>query len=105
MQETFWRIPAGLSPLELRNIASGLTLDENNEPVNADKIQIKKQVAKQKKKKERKKKEKKNKVAMKKKNADKFAMLKELVKKKAEAKKTKRFLLCLVLRIYIRKVY
>ncbi|XP_053408285.1 protein timeless homolog isoform X2 [Mercenaria mercenaria] len=81
-QEAFWRIPAGLSPAELRNIASGLTLDENDEPVNADRIKIKKV--------EMKKKEKKRKEPKQKKNASKFAALKELVKKKAEAKKTKR---------------
>jgi len=80
-----------VSPSELRNIATGLSLDANNEPIHADKITIKKQQPKQKKKKDRKKKEKKKEeVHRKRKNADKLAMLKELVKKKAEAKKTKR---------------
>ncbi|XP_052253149.1 dentin sialophosphoprotein-like [Dreissena polymorpha] len=40
-QEAFWRIPAGISPAELRNMADGLVLDENGEPVNASKIKMK----------------------------------------------------------------
>ncbi|XP_060554622.1 protein timeless homolog [Ruditapes philippinarum] len=87
-QEAFWRIPAELRVAELRNIATGLVLDENNHPVNADRIQIKKVERKKKQKKERKRK--KEKVPKQKKNASKFAALKELVKKKSEAKKTKR---------------
>ncbi|XP_052803681.1 protein timeless homolog isoform X2 [Mya arenaria] len=84
-QEIFWRIPAGLSPAELRNLATGLTLDESGEPVHADKIQVKHKPVQKKRKKEKKKKE-----PIKKKNADKFSKLKELVKKKAAAKSDRR---------------
>lgn len=88
----FWRIPAGLSPSELRNISSGLSLDENNEPVCPGKIQIRKPETKQKKKFKQKKQQKKfGDEGKKRKNADKFAILKELVKNKAESKKMKRF--------------
>ena len=70
----------------MRNIVAGLALDENNIPIAADKIKMK-SVPKPRKK-EKRGKEKKEKK--KKKNASKFAALRELVKKKAEAKKTKR---------------
>lgn len=92
LQEVFWRIPAGLSPSELRNISSGLTLDENNEAVCPGKIQVRKPETKQKKKFKQKKQQKKfGEGGKKRKNADKFAILKELVKNKKEPKKTKRF--------------
>ncbi|KAK6175117.1 hypothetical protein SNE40_013642 [Patella caerulea] len=40
-QEAFWRISGELSVSELRNIIDGLTLNDRDEPINADKIQIK----------------------------------------------------------------
>ena len=73
--------------LDLRNIVAGLTLDDNNAPVAADKIKMR-AVPKPKKKQKKKKKE--ERPVPKKKNANKFAALRDLVKKKAEAKKTKR---------------
>lgn len=85
-QEAFWRIPAGLSPSELRSIASGLMLDETGQPVNADRIKIRTIERKKKARKEKKK----AREQKQKKNSNKFAALKELVKKKADAKKMKR---------------
>ena len=87
-QEAFWRIPSNLSVLDLRNIVAGLALDENNTPIAADKIKIR--AAPKQKKKEKKKKRKEERPVPKKKNANKFAALRDLVKKKADAKKTKR---------------
>ena len=86
-QEVFWRIPWTLSALDLRNIVAGLALDENNVPLAADRIKVK--VTEGKKKREKRRKKTKE-VKPKKKNANKFAALKDLVKRKAEAKKTKR---------------
>ena len=86
-QEAFWRIPSNLSVLDLRNIVAGLALDENNTPIAADKIKIR---AAPKQKKKEKKKRKEERPVPKKKNANKFAALRDLVKKKADAKKTKR---------------
>lgn len=86
-QEAFWRIPSHLSVLDLRNIVAGLVLDENNVPIAADRIKMR-DVPKAKKKEKKRKEER---PAQKKKNANKFAVLRDLVKKKAEAKKTKRF--------------
>ncbi|XP_022340668.2 protein timeless homolog [Crassostrea virginica] len=40
-QEAFWRIPGEMSLEDLRDIEAGLTLDENDQPVFADKIKIK----------------------------------------------------------------
>ena len=71
--------------LDLRNIVAGLALDENNVPTAADKIKM--MAVPKPKRKEKKKKEER---AVPKKNANKFAALRDLVKKKAEAKKTKR---------------
>ncbi|KAL4229316.1 hypothetical protein ACF0H5_012358 [Mactra antiquata] len=86
-QEVFWRIPSGVSPADLRNAASGLVLDENDEPVNADRIKVHQSKPKKKQKKQKKKKLKKSKP---KKNANKIAALKELIKAKKQSKKTKR---------------
>ena len=90
LQEAFWRIPPNLSALDLRNIVSGLALDENNVPIAADRIKMKSSAPKPKQKEKKRKKEKKGDNDRKKKNAGKFAALRELVKKKADAKKTKR---------------
>ncbi|XP_050412859.1 protein timeless homolog [Patella vulgata] len=50
-QEAFWRISGELSVSELRNIIDGLTLNDQDEPINADKIQVK-QISSMKKKKQ-----------------------------------------------------
>ena len=90
LQEAFWRIPPNLSALDLRNIVSGLALDENNVPIAAHRIKMKSSAPKPKQKEKKRKKEKKGDNDRKKKNAGKFAALRELVKKKADAKNTKR---------------
>ena len=68
---------------------AGLVLDEHNVPIAADRIKMR--AVPKPKQKEKKKKKEEEKPVTKKKNANKFAALRDLVKKKAEAKKTKRF--------------
>ncbi|XP_046584148.1 LOW QUALITY PROTEIN: protein timeless homolog [Haliotis rubra] len=103
-QEAFWRIPAHLSASDLNNIIDGLELDENGEPLAADKI---KPVQKEKAKKQRKtksvsasqkkdmaeqqKKEKMQKKKEEKKKArDRMQALKALAKQRKDGRKRKR---------------
>ncbi|XP_067687307.1 protein timeless homolog [Haliotis asinina] len=103
-QEAFWRIPAHLSPSDLNNIVNGLELDENGEPLAADKIKpvqkekkAKKQrktkpvSASQKKDKAEQQKEKMQKRKEEKKKAcDRMQALKALAKQRKDGKKRKR---------------
>ncbi|KAK3595063.1 hypothetical protein CHS0354_043159 [Potamilus streckersoni] len=87
-QEAFWRIPANLTASELRNIADGLELNENGEPVAADKIKVvqKPKQNTQKKRKEKKKERKKDKHKNKKDQdvSRRFAALQAMAKKRKE---------------------
>lgn len=82
-QEAFWRIPGEMVLQDLRNLEIGLTLDENDQPVSADKIKVMQTAtAKGAKKKNKKKK----KVKKTKKNSKFEDLLKQMAEKRKQNK-------------------
>lgn len=82
-QEAFWRIPGEMVLQDLRNLEIGLTLDENDQPVSADKIKVMQTAtAKGAKKKNKKKK----KVQKTKKNSKFEDLLKQMAEKRKQNK-------------------
>lgn len=93
IQEAFWRIPGELDPDELTALGEGLQLNDDNEPINCDKIKVHAASDKQKhKKKEKKKRPEEVKVDKRESKApSKAKLLKDLMKKrKANKKKRQR---------------
>ncbi|KAJ8307309.1 hypothetical protein KUTeg_015393, partial [Tegillarca granosa] len=78
-QEMFWRIPPDLKSADLLNTVEGLELDEDGEPINAHKIQVRQMCKKTEKDKKKKKSGKKT--------SSRFNALKEMAKKRKTQQK------------------